>query len=158
MSKFITQIGKNILSEKIKAVEDKLSVVMSQKGTAYDEGGNGWHDNFAYEQLIREEAMLAGQLASLNDIIRNATVVSSTATGTESVTIGCIVELEDSEGNVSEYEVVGFGETDIKATPKKLEYLAPIIFPFMEGILGDEHTIKIGDKKTLLTLINIKRR
>jgi transcription elongation GreA/GreB family factor len=84
--------------------------------------------------------------------------VSSTATGTESVTIGCIVELEDSEGNVSEYEVVGFGETDIKATPKKLEYLAPIIFPFMEGILGDEHTIKIGDKKTLLTLINIKRR
>lgn len=157
MSKFLTTTGRDLLNQKIQATENKLVHVMSQKGDAYENGGNGWHDNFAYEQLIREEAMLAGQLASLKDILRNATIVPSVATTTDHVGVGCIIELEDDDGNSTEYEVAGYGETDLSVSPKKLEYLAPIIEPFMDGVIGDEHTVRIAGNKTALTLINIRR-
>jgi transcription elongation GreA/GreB family factor len=157
MSKFLTRVGRDLLIQKISATEAKLVHVMSQKGDAYENGGNGWHDNFAYEQLIREEAMLAGQHASLKDILRNATIVPSVATTIDHVGVGCIIELGDDDGNSTEYEVAGYGETDLSASPKRLEYLAPIIEPFMDGVVGDEHSVRIAGKKTNLTLINIRR-
>ncbi len=157
MSKFLTKTGRDLLNQKIKITEDKLVHVMSQKGDAYENGGNGWHDNFAYEQLIREEAMLAGQLASLKDILRNATIVPSVATTIDHVGVGCIIELEDDDGNSTEYEVVGYGETDISASPRKLEYLAPIIEPFIDGVVGDEYSVRIAGNKTTLTLVSIRR-
>lgn len=157
MSKFLTKSGKGLLNRKIQEVEKKLLHVMSQKGDAYENGGNGWHDNFAYEQLIREEAMLAGQLASLKDILRNAVIVPNIATTADHVGVGCVIELEDEDGNLIEYEVAGFGETDLLKSPKKLEYLAPIIEPFIDGVVGDEHSVRIAGNKTILTLTNIRR-
>lgn len=157
MSKFLTRRGREILLEKIQSLENKIKLVASQKGDAYENGGNGWHDNFAFEQLMREETMLINELTNLKDVLRNSVVVSSIPTSTERVDIGCIVVLQDDEGNEVEYCVVGYGESDISTTPKKLEYLAPIIRPFMEGVVGDEHTLQLGSKQVALTLVGIRR-
>lgn len=158
MSVFLTPKGKILLGQKIKTVEEKLKVVMSQKGDAYENGGNGWHDNFAFEQIVREEAMHAGELMSLNEILKNSTVVNVENIDISEVNIGCIITLEDEELNPTDYEVVGYGETDTTCSPKKLEYLAPIINPFMGSAVGDEYTVRIGGKKVTLALTNIRRR
>ena len=158
MSKLITPNGREILNKKIKDVEEKLKSVMSQKGDAYETGGDGWHDNFAFEQLVREEGMLAEQLASLRETLKNATIVRETAENADGVGIGCIVTLEDDDGTKVEYEVVGYGETDTSCSPKKIEYLAPLIEPFMEGTIGDEHTIVRAGKETTFYLTDIKVR
>jgi transcription elongation GreA/GreB family factor len=154
---FLLEGGREILLGKIRALENKIKLVASQKGDAYENGGNGWHDNFAFEQLAREETMLINELMNLKDVLRSAVVVSSFSTSIDRVDIGCIVALRDDEGNEVEYCVVGYGESDISTTPKRLEYLAPIIHPFMEGVVGDEHTLQIGSKQVVLTLAGIRR-
>lgn len=154
----ITQKGKALLEQKITAAHEKLKLVMSQKGDAYENGGNGWHDNFSYEQLIREETMIAGELSSLSNILAKATIISNLPQNTEEVGIGCIVTLEDDSETSVEFEVVGYGETDTTTSPKKLEYLAPIIQPIMGCHVCDETTMRIGGKKSTYTIINIRSR
>lgn len=156
MSVFLTSNGRNLLNQKIQAVQERLKAVMSQKGDAYENGGNGWHDNFSFEQLVREEAMLAGELTSLNSILKDAVLVSPIAATATEVGVGCIIVLEDEDGGVAEYEVAGYGESNTAASPKKLEYLAPLIHPFMGGVIGDEHTLRIGGRKVTLTLTHIR--
>lgn len=154
---YLTSRGYGLLKAKLLEAEQKLKTVLSQKGDAYENGGNGWHDNFSFEQLVREEAMLAGEVSSISKMLQESVRVASEPASTSSVTIGCVVTLEDSDGNTTEYEVVGYGESDVNAVPKKIEYLAPIIALFMGGELGEEHAVRMGGKSKTLRLNNIRR-
>ncbi len=157
MSKLLTPNGRDILNRKISETQVRLKQVVSQKGDAYENGGNGWHDNFSFEQLVREEAMLAGELASLNNILSTSVMVQTSTISADEICIGTTVTFEDENASVVEYAVVGFGETDVSSNPKKLEYLAPLIDPFIGGSVGDEHTVRLGGRKVTYRVTNIRR-
>lgn len=157
MKVYITTEGKKLLAKKIQEAEAKFKNIASQKGDAYENGGNGWHDNFAFEQLVREETMVAGELASLSDTYKNAIEVAAHPPNVQNVVIGTIVTFEDEDGEEVEYQIAGYGESNMKSSPKTLEYLAPIIFPFYGESIGAEHSVRIGGRNVSLTIKTIRR-
>ena len=71
----ITKEGLEEAREKIKELEERLKNVLSQKGEAYQIGGDGWHDNFTFEQLIRQEEALRFQISELKAFLRKAKII-----------------------------------------------------------------------------------
>lgn len=64
----LTKTGAGRLQEKITALEKHLKDVPFAKGDAASTGGNVWHGNFSFEELLRQEAMLAKQVADLRAV------------------------------------------------------------------------------------------
>jgi transcription elongation GreA/GreB family factor len=72
--------------------------------------------------------------------------------------IGHIASLEFDDGEEREYEIAGFGESDLNATPQKIEYLAPIVRNFVGKEVDTTAKINIGGKVREITLIEISRK
>lgn len=152
----MTENGKKLLEAKIADCNERLRVILSQKGDAYENGGNGWHDNFAFEQLTRDEASVASELTRLTNTLHESETISAVPASYDTVQVGCAITLLDQDGKEYQYRIVGYGETDLKSSPKKLEYLAPIVLPFFEEQLDAEHEVKIAGIPKTLTLVSIK--
>lgn len=152
----MTDRGRKIMFDRQAEVEKKLREVLSQKGDAYVDGGNGWHDNFAFEELTRQEGVLGRQLSEMSELITRSIRTPLKPVENSHLSIGHIATLEDDEGNVNTYEIVGYGESDTTSTPPKIEYRAPIIAQFFDASVGAEAEVKIAGKIKHLTLIEIK--
>lgn len=151
----VTERGRKILLARQVELEMKLREVLLQKGDACVDGG-GWHDNFAFEELIRQEGVLSKRLWEISELITQAIRTPLKPSSILHLSIGHIAVLEDSDGNINTYEVVGFGESDTTFSTPKIEYCAPIISVFFGGMVGAEADVKIAGKMKHLTLIEIK--
>lgn len=152
----VTERGLGILLKRQAEVDAKLRDVLSQKGVAYADGGNGWHDNFAFEELTRQEGILSRQLWEMGELITQAVRIPSKPTDISNLSIGHLALLKDDDGNINTYEIVGYSESDTALTPPKIEYRAPIVAPFFGGAVGTEADVRIAGKMKHLTLIEIK--
>lgn len=152
----VTPRGREIFLERQAKLEKKLKEIVSQKGDAYENGGNGWHDNFAFEELTRQEAMLRSQLHEMSDLLTVATVISEMPAQNSTLSIGHIAVFEDGDGNVNTYEIVGYGEGGAASRPPKIEYRAPVIAPFLGMAVGKTAKLTLAGKLKQLTLIEIK--
>ncbi|MFQ8643703.1 MAG: hypothetical protein ACLU8V_05905 [Oscillospiraceae bacterium] len=99
---------------KFNLLKSKLSNTSKSKiSAAYNDPGNMWHDNFAYEQLDLQEDAMLNQIAELMDTINFAKIVEPNAVSPNCVDIYDKVELlfmYDS-GEVEEL-VLTLGDTD----------------------------------------------
>lgn len=153
---YVTRKGVDLLNQRLNEAIEKLRQTQSQKGEAYDVGGDNWHDNFAFEELNRQEMMFNRQIADIRALQDQQVLVSPPA-DEEHVQIGHIISLEDDDGSVREFRVAGYGETDLHSKPPTLEYGAPIIFPFMGAEVGADAKVQIKGKQTTLVLTAIRK-
>src|SRR5258708_6166435 len=105
---------------------NKLKTTQGQKGEAAEVGGNQWHDNFAFEQLMRDEQMINTQIAELNEKIGQMAIVEAAPEDTDKLRIGHLVVL-NVDDETKEYLVGGFEDSEPEATPPVISYLAPLI-------------------------------
>lgn len=56
--------------------------------------GDGWHDNFGYEQATREEKMILDRICVLNKEIMTATIIEENSSDKTVVGVGTIVNLK----------------------------------------------------------------
>ncbi len=153
---YVTRKGMDLLTQKLNEAIEKLRQTQGQKGEAYDVGGDNWHDNFAFEELNRQEMMFNRQIANIR-ALQDQQVLVSSPTDEEHVQIGHVISLEDEDGSVREFLVAGYGETDLRSNPPMLEYGAPIISPFMGTEVGTEANVQIKGKQTSLLLTAIRK-
>jgi len=76
----------------------------------------------------------------------------------EFLQIGHIAFLEFDDGEEREYEIVGFGESDLSATPQKIEYLAPIVRKFVNKEVDTIAKVNIGGKVRKIILVEILKK
>lgn len=70
-------------------------------------------ENSEYDDAKNEQAFIEGRIASLEKMLRNATVLDEESVDTERVTVGVKVRLRDLEqGREFEYTLVGSAEAD----------------------------------------------
>ncbi|SRR5690606_12244291 len=70
-------------------------------------------ENSEYDDAKNEQAFIEGRIASLEKMLRNATVVDEESVDTDSVTVGVKVRLKDLDmGEEFEYTLVGSAEAD----------------------------------------------
>jgi len=70
-------------------------------------------ENSEYEDAKNEQAFLEGQILTLEKMLRNARVIDAAEIGTDVVSVGSTVLLEDlAEGTEYRYTIVGSAEAD----------------------------------------------
>ncbi|MFH1745191.1 MAG: GreA/GreB family elongation factor [bacterium] len=153
----VTRDGYNKLSLRKQELIEQLRSIQGQKGEAAEIGGNAWHDNFSFEELVRQETMLNTRITDISKQINQADMVGSPIND-EILQIGHVgvFELDDGEGR--KYEIVGFGESDLNAVPPKIEYRAPIVRHFIGQDIGVSATVILGGKAREVTLVEILRK
>jgi transcription elongation GreA/GreB family factor len=154
----VTQSGYSKLLLRKQVLIKNLKETQSKKGAAATDGGDGWHDNFTFEQLCQQETMDNQRISDISAKINKAELIDDNPIDNEFLQIGHIgiFELDNKEERT--YEIVGFGESDLKATPPKVEYLAPIVRKFIGREVETSAKIEIGGKLRRVTLIDILQK
>jgi transcription elongation GreA/GreB family factor len=153
----VTREGYAKLIEKKQSFVDQLKDTQFKKGEAAEVGGNAWHDNFSFEELGRQEAMLNKRIADASAEINRAELVES-PTDEEYLQIGHVAVFEFDDGEERKFEIAGFGESEIAATPPKVEYLAPLVREFVGKEAGTCAKVEIGGRSREITLVKIMRK
>ncbi len=153
----VTRNGYNKLISLRQELFDQLKKVQGKKGEAAEVGGNVWHDNFAFEELGRQEMMLNKKIADASLQINRAKLVEEPVND-KFLQIGHIAVFEFDDGEERKYEIAGFGESDLSANPPKVEYLAPIVKKFIGAEINISAKVEIGGKIREITLIEILQK
>lgn len=82
-------------------------------------------ENSEYEDAKNEQAFIEGEIITLEKMLRNAKIIDEGDIGTDTVTLGSTVMLEDMEfGDKLEYTIVGSAEAD--PTENKISNESPV--------------------------------
>ena len=66
----------------------RLDNIRKEKHLSFSQAdGDGWHDNFGYEQAVRDEKMIINEINSLSELIRTATVLEDSRSNQGQVSI-----------------------------------------------------------------------
>ena len=69
-------------------------------------------ENSEYDEARNEQAEVESRIIRLEEIISNAVILDDSNIDTTSVSVGCIVTIQDDKGKTSEYTIVGSTESD----------------------------------------------
>jgi transcription elongation GreA/GreB family factor len=156
---FVTKKGLQALETRRLECMDKLRFVQSQKSEAAEVGGNVWHDNFAFEDLVRQENMVNKQIRDMRELLEAAVVVPDMPLDVSTLQVGHVAHLYIEDDDVTkEVAVGGFGESDLNANPPIIDYSAPLLEPFYGQEEGHEVVIKLGGVSKNVVLETIELR
>ncbi len=144
-----TEAGIEKLHSEIKMLEHRLSQVVGGKGEAAQQG-NLWHDNFAWEQLEREERILRRQLTDKRSLLRRAQLIERNRDIDGTVDIGTRVEVELDDGDVLNVTIGGHGERDPSAGV--ISYQSPLAAAIKGAREGEVRTYRVGDRLCTVTV------
>jgi transcription elongation factor GreA len=99
-------------------------------------------ENAEYEEAKNAQAFIEGRILTLEKTLRNARVIEARDIGTEEVTIGSTVRVEDVDrGKVFEYTIVGSIEAD--PTANRISYESPVGRALLGQKRGDVVEIRV---------------
>ena len=114
-------------------------------------------ENAEYDDAKNEQAMLEARIASLEDKLRSATVIDSSAITNDVVGVGSVVHVKDEAGKSVKYTIVGSAE----ASPgeMKLSNESPVGKALLGHKRGEQVTISTpkGQRKLKITKIDIAK-
>src|ERR1700732_2156573 len=90
----------------LKAELEQLATVRRREGAARIKEAREFGDiseNAEYDDAKNEQAMLEARIATLEDKLRSATVIDSTAITNDFVGVGSIVHVKDEKGKSTKY-------------------------------------------------------
>lgn len=134
----ITPEGYEQLKRQLHELGVKLREISRSKSEAAVVGGNSWHDNFSFEQLVREEQALMHQISQIRAMMDRAEIVKPPDDPTE-VQVGVFVEIEeviDDSKKVSRIMKI-VGPTEADPQNGLVSYLSPIGNALLGAKVGD---------------------
>lgn len=152
---YFTRSGADRIVRRKVELQDMLRRTQGQKGEAAETGGNQWHDNFSFEQLVREEQMLNTQIAEISGKINAMVVAPEAPEDTSRLRIGHIAVL-GVDGVIKTYLVGGFEDSDAVLDPPVISYLAPLIQPFIGKEEGEVQGVTVDGRTKQVTLREIR--
>ena len=164
-NRFLTKNGLEIAQKKLKGLENELNFVLSQKGEASEVGGNTYHDNAAFETLVRKEQMILSDIKNLRDIINTAEIIEEKL-GNKKIGIGSIVLVKSENGQEAEYKhrsrssssleykIVGLMESD--PSKNRISYETPLGSALMGAKKGEKKEFSAGGKKKIVEILEVK--
>jgi len=144
----LTAEGMKALQEKLEYLETtRRREVSEQMKKAIDHGDIS--ENAEYDEARSAYLQLEKQINEVAGLIAMARVVSDSDVSTDTVGVGCLVQIEEvgNGGKKQEFRLVGPTETD--PDNGKISHLCPIGTSLMNSKLGDVVSVKTpgGTKK-----------
>jgi len=152
-SKFITPEGKKRLSDEFEFLwREKRPEVTAALAAAAAEGDRSENAEYIYRKKQLRE--IDARIHHLKDRLEHIVVVDSKPTNEAQVFFGAWVRLEDEEGNVNTYRIVGPDEFD--AARNLISMDAPMARALMKKTEGDEVLVKRPKGDTLITIVAVQ--
>ena len=152
-SKYITPEGKKRLSDEFEFLwREKRPEVTAALAAAAAEGDRSENAEYIYRKKQLRE--IDSRIHHLKDRLEHIVVVDSTPTDPSRVFFGAWVRLEDDEGNVAEYRIVGPDEFDPAKNLISMD--APMARALMKKTEGDEVTVKRPKGETVFTIVRVQ--
>ncbi len=154
-SKYITPAGKKRLTDEFEYLwRTKRPEVTAALAAAAAEGDRSENAEYIYrkKQLREIDTRIHFLKQRLEDIV----VVGSTPDDERRVFFGAWVRLEDEEGNLFEYRIVGPDESDHGKGLISMD--SPMALALMKKTEGDEVVVKRPKNKAVFTIVNVQYR
>ena len=103
-------------------------------------------ENAEYDAAKNEQAELEERIAKLEQMIRNARVISDDEVSGDVVNVGLTVKIKDQDtGDVEEYTIVGSTEADPFAEPAKISSDSEVGRSLLGKKVGDKVEVSVPD-------------
>lgn len=154
---YLDKKGYEKLLKDIDDIRTKLENLRKNKSDAYENGGDGFHDNFAFEDSERNERMLIRTLAERTAFLEKVVIVDSQAND-DFVDINDLVSLtidfgDDTETSV--YRLIGTADADEIDGIINVSLNSPLGRAIYGNKIGSNTSYKVGNN-TFLVCINSK--
>lgn len=96
----LTKSALQIKREELTRLKDALQKIRNEKRLSISQAdGDGWHDNFGFEQAISEEKMVIDRIYALDNEITSATIIDENSDNKTFVGVGSSVNLKLDYGD-----------------------------------------------------------
>ena len=140
--------------EDIKKEIDENAKLMSLY-VSDDAYGDGWHDNFAYEETMRKEAELFQKYNKKKSMLKDIVIVDKESNGT--VSLNTKVELLFIEDDTIE-EYILTGDINSNIDDNSITINSPLGSAIYGKKVGDKVSYKVGDNTYNVEILNIVAR
>ena len=140
--------------EDIKKEIDENAKLMSLY-VSDDAYGDGWHDNFAYEETMRKEAELFQKYNKKKSMLKDIVIVDKESNGTVSLNMKVELLFIDDE-TVEEYILTGDINSNID--DKSIAINSPLGSAIYGKKIGDKVSYKVGDNTYNVEILGIVAR
>jgi transcription elongation factor GreB len=152
-SKYITPEGKKRLSDEFEFLwREKRPEVTAALAAAAAEGDRSENAEYIYRKKQLRE--IDARLHHLKNRLEHIVVVDSKPDDESRVFFGAWVRLEDQEGNITEYRIVGPDEFD--STQRLISMDAPVARALMKKAEGDEVVVKRPKGDAVFTIVRVQ--
>jgi len=136
VTNYVTQYGKEKLLEEKSELEQKRAAIDLKDDQA----------------KRREQAVIDGKLALLNERINSARVINLSNQPQDEVRFGSYVEFK-LNGKLQSFQIVGVDEANVKE--KKISFTAPIAKALMGAKKGSEINFQLGSETKTIQVLDI---
>lgn len=154
--------GFNQYYEELNKLKDlSLSIASIGSESYADAVGDGWHDNFAFEDTMRESRKIASRIDKMIEEEKNLKIVDKKSTSDDIIDIGDIIEIRviyDID-DIEEYiiKLTGKYMIDNNAKIKEVSLNSPIGRSiYLKNINDDDIGYYVNDKKISIKIIRRK--
>ena len=161
MKVFVTEKYMKNALEKITQLQKELENIRREKNISFEGDTNTWHDNFAYENLTRQEKLAEDRLFKAIKDAENFEACSNTSGDVPDVVglycwIGVVQEnLETGEETKMVFGLVPLGDEDY--AKKIFAYNSPAVCSLIGARVGDERVVKIPVGTFKITILHIEK-
>lgn len=156
MNKYFTPADFDVLQNKIREVMKKLDKTSKAIGEACDQSSETTHDNFPYEEAVRQQALWSRRLEELSELSRGVMIVHPVVSNTE-IRIGKRIELEDlMTGKIEVRRIASYNIGSYCDDGSAISYNSPLGNCLLGARVDDIKMLEIGDSVTILKVLKIE--
>lgn len=128
---YLSEFGYKQYLEEIEYVKEKIKKNATIKNESFvNDPGNGWHDNFAFEEASREEDMLISELQTLYNKGKDIEQIKEIDWNPDTIRINSIITIkftyEDGETELEQFKLTGNWKQDSESSLQEITINSPL--------------------------------
>ncbi len=148
---FLDEKGYELFLKNVEHTENKLLNHQKANSESYtSNSGNGWHDNFEFEEHTRVEKLLKSQLSEKKEQLKNIVIIQDNTTDKDFITINDFVTLKiiynDKDFEVETFQLVSYLATSENTDNRFISLNCPIGKAIYNKKIGSVTEYKIKNK------------
>jgi transcription elongation GreA/GreB family factor len=158
---FVTKEYFDLKQRELQAKETELAVMRAEKIASYQSDTNTWHDNFAYENAARAEALLRRETRELSEQLKSMTVCPNTRADVPTTAeIWTFIRVAETNLETSETveKVIGIAPVGGEDFAKHIyNYRAPIVCALVGARVDETRIAEVPSGKIKYDVLEITR-
>lgn len=155
---FLTQEGLDEFKAEIDKLKEKLALIQIEKSEAYSGAiGDGWHDNFAYEDAKRNEDSVVSQINYLVEKTNHIEIIDLGGYFHNKVNINDMVELkfkyEDGSIDIDKFKLTGNWKSKDCDNYQEITLNSPLGQTIYLKEIGSEVKYIVNDKLIIVDIL-----